>query len=54
MAQGLCELGANINPMRSTLYENMGMGSRWPTTIIFQLAYKSLARPEGIMEDELI
>ncbi|KAK4706542.1 hypothetical protein R3W88_033895 [Solanum pinnatisectum] len=52
--QGLCDLGASINLMPTLLYKKLGLGSRKPTTIILQLADRSVARPEGIVEDVLV
>ncbi|KAK4730245.1 hypothetical protein R3W88_023233 [Solanum pinnatisectum] len=51
---GLCDLGASINLMPTCLYKNLGLGSPKPTTIILQLADRSVARPEGVLEDVLV
>ncbi|XP_016540867.1 uncharacterized protein LOC107841476 [Capsicum annuum] len=53
-ARGLCDLGASINLMPTSWYQKMGLGSSKPTTIVLQLADRSLARPDGVIEDVLV
>ncbi|KAK4718090.1 hypothetical protein R3W88_016428 [Solanum pinnatisectum] len=53
-ARGLCDLGASINLMPTPLYKKLGLGSPKPTTIILQLADRSVARPVGVVEDVLV
>ncbi|XP_049350311.1 uncharacterized protein LOC125814905 [Solanum verrucosum] len=53
-ARGLCDLGASINLMPTSLYKKLGLGSPKPTTIILQLADISVARPVGVVEDVLV
>ncbi|XP_049387509.1 uncharacterized protein LOC125851820 [Solanum stenotomum] len=53
-ALGLCDLGASINLMPTSLHKKLGLGSPKPTTIILQLADRSIARPEGVLEDVLV
>ncbi|XP_015164041.1 uncharacterized protein [Solanum tuberosum] len=53
-ARGLCDLGASINLMSTSLYKKLGLGSPKPTTIILQLADRSIARLEGVVEDVLV
>ncbi|KAK4734816.1 hypothetical protein R3W88_009077 [Solanum pinnatisectum] len=50
-ARGLCDLGASINLMPTSLYEKLGLGSPKPTTIILQLVDRSVTRPECVAED---
>ncbi|KAK4731458.1 hypothetical protein R3W88_024446 [Solanum pinnatisectum] len=45
-ARELCDLGASINLMPLSLYLKLGLGSLKRTTIILQLADRSIARPE--------
>jgi len=45
-ARGLCDLGASINLMTTSLFKKLGLGSPKPTIIILQLADISIARPE--------
>ncbi|XP_059285584.1 uncharacterized protein LOC132039049 [Lycium ferocissimum] len=51
IARALCDLGASINLISSSLFTKLWLGNPRPTTMIFQLADRSLARPEGIIED---
>ncbi|XP_049344024.1 uncharacterized protein LOC125808353 [Solanum verrucosum] len=53
-ARGLCDLGASINLMSLSLYQKLGLGSPKRTTVILQLADRSIARPEGVVEDVLV
>ncbi|KAK4731676.1 hypothetical protein R3W88_024664 [Solanum pinnatisectum] len=53
-ARGLCDLGASINLMPTSLYKKSGLGSPKCTTIILQLADRSVSRPEGVVEDVLV
>ncbi|XP_015167016.1 uncharacterized protein [Solanum tuberosum] len=53
-ALGLCDLRASINLMPTSLYKKLGLGSPKPTTIILQLADRSVARHEGVVEDVLV
>ncbi|XP_060182851.1 uncharacterized protein LOC132612778 [Lycium barbarum] len=54
IARALCNLGASINLMPSSIFRNLGLGVPRPTSIVLQLADRSLARPEGIIEDVLV
>ncbi|XP_060170486.1 uncharacterized protein LOC132601424 [Lycium barbarum] len=54
IARALCDLGASINLMPSSMFRNLGLGNSRPTTIVLQVAHRSLARPEGIIEDVLV
>ncbi|XP_059312286.1 uncharacterized protein LOC132063647 [Lycium ferocissimum] len=54
VARALCYLGASINLMPSSIFRKLGLGVPRPTTIVLQLADRSLARPEGIIEDVLV
>ncbi|XP_015167682.1 uncharacterized protein [Solanum tuberosum] len=53
-ARGLCDLGASINLMPLSLYLKLGLGSPKRTTVILQLADRSIAKPEGVVEDMLV
>ena len=50
----LCDLGANINLMHLSLFRRLGLGEAKPTTVILQLANRSLKHPRGIIEDVLV
>ncbi|XP_059294497.1 uncharacterized protein LOC132047473 [Lycium ferocissimum] len=54
IARALCDLGASINLMPSSIFRKLGLGVPKPTTIVLQLGDRSLARPEGIIEDVLV
>nr|XP_009789277.1 PREDICTED: uncharacterized protein LOC104236929 [Nicotiana sylvestris]XP_016442804.1 PREDICTED: uncharacterized protein LOC107768216 [Nicotiana tabacum] len=50
----LCDLGASINLMPLSMFKQLGLGDPCPTTVILQLADRSLAHPEGVIEDVLV
>ncbi|KAH9751859.1 hypothetical protein KPL71_014474 [Citrus sinensis] len=50
----LCDLGASINLMPLSVFKQLGVGERRPTTVTLQLADKSHAYPEGKIEDVLV
>ncbi|XP_060202540.1 uncharacterized protein LOC132630964 [Lycium barbarum] len=54
VVRALCDLGASINLMPSSIFRKLGLEVPRPITIVLQLADKSLARPEGIIEDVLV
>lgn len=51
---GLCDLGASINLMPTSIFHKLGLGKPRPTTIMLQLADRSVSRPDGIVEDVLV
>ncbi|KAK4718026.1 hypothetical protein R3W88_016364 [Solanum pinnatisectum] len=53
-ARGLCDLGARINLMPTSMFLKLGLGKPKPTTIMLQLANLSLARPDDVIEDILV
>ncbi|XP_055812065.1 uncharacterized protein LOC129881982 [Solanum dulcamara] len=53
-ARGLCDLGASINLMPRSMLKKLGLGELKATTILLQLADRSVARPDGIIEDVLV
>nr|XP_009762679.1 PREDICTED: uncharacterized protein LOC104214669 [Nicotiana sylvestris] len=54
VGRALCDFGASINLMPSSLFKQLGLGVLRPTTITLQLADRSLVMPEGIIEDVLV
>ncbi|XP_063946059.1 uncharacterized protein LOC135151507 [Daucus carota subsp. sativus] len=50
----LCDLGASINLMPMSVFRKLGIGEVRPTTVTLQLADRSLAHPEGKIEDVLV
>ncbi|KAL8480374.1 hypothetical protein ACS0TY_027063 [Phlomoides rotata] len=52
--RALCDLGASINLMPFSIFKTLGLGELRPTTVNLLLADRSIAYPEGIIEDVLI
>ena len=52
--KALCDLGANINLMPLSVVQRLSLGELTPTTSILQIADRSLAQPEGVLEDVLV
>ena len=50
--KALCDSGASINSM--PLVQRLSLGELTPTTITLQMADRSMAQPEGILEDVLV
>ncbi|XP_070005880.1 uncharacterized protein [Nicotiana sylvestris] len=53
-AKALCDLGASINLMPLAIYKRLGIGRARPTSMLLQLADKTVKRPSGILDDVLI
>uniref|UniRef100_A0A1S3ZK82 Aspartic peptidase DDI1-type domain-containing protein n=1 Tax=Nicotiana tabacum TaxID=4097 RepID=A0A1S3ZK82_TOBAC len=53
-AKGLCDLGASINLMPLAIYKRLGIGRARPTSMLLQLADRTVKRPFGILDDVLI
>ncbi|XP_009787804.2 uncharacterized protein [Nicotiana sylvestris] len=54
VGHALCDLGASINLMPLSLFKQLGLGAPRPTTVMLQLADRSIAHPEGVIEDVLL
>ncbi|XP_070026665.1 uncharacterized protein [Nicotiana sylvestris] len=54
VGRALCDLGASINLMPLSLFKQMVLGAPRPTTVILQLTDRSIAHPEGVIEDVLL
>ncbi|XP_070022297.1 uncharacterized protein [Nicotiana sylvestris] len=54
VGHALCNLGASINLMPLSLFKQLGLGAPRPTTVMLQLADRSIAHPEGVIEDVLL
>ncbi|XP_009596555.1 uncharacterized protein [Nicotiana tomentosiformis] len=52
--RALCDLGASINLIPLSVFKQLGLGEPRPTTVILQLADRSLAHLEGVIEDVLV
>ncbi|XP_019265169.1 PREDICTED: uncharacterized protein LOC109242771 [Nicotiana attenuata] len=53
-AKALCDLGASINLMPLAIYTKLGIGIARPTSILLQLADRTVKRPTGILDDVLV
>ncbi|XP_019248845.1 PREDICTED: uncharacterized protein LOC109228121 [Nicotiana attenuata] len=52
--RSLCDLGASVNLMPLSVFRVLGLGEPRPTTVILQLADRSLSHPEGVTKDVLV
>uniref|UniRef100_A0A2N9J7F6 Integrase catalytic domain-containing protein n=1 Tax=Fagus sylvatica TaxID=28930 RepID=A0A2N9J7F6_FAGSY len=52
--RALLDLGASINLLQFTVYQQMGLGDLKPTSMTLQLADRSVRTPKGMVEDVLI
>ncbi|XP_019261075.1 PREDICTED: uncharacterized protein LOC109239026 [Nicotiana attenuata] len=52
-AKALCDLGASINLMPLAVYTKLGIGRARPTSMLLQLADRTVKRPIGILDDVL-
>ena len=52
--RALIDLGASINLMPYSVFQRLGQGELNPTSVILQLADRSVAYPRGIIEDLII
>ncbi|XP_070027765.1 uncharacterized protein [Nicotiana sylvestris] len=53
-AKALYDLGASINLMPLAIYKRLGIGRARPTSMLLQLADKTVKRPFGILDDVII
>ena len=52
--KAICDSGANINLMPLSMVKRLSLGELTPTIIILQMADRSMAQPEGVLEDVLV
>ena len=52
--KALCDSGASINLMPLSVVHRLSLGELIPTTITLQMADRSMAPPEGVLEDVLV
>ena len=52
--KALCDSGASINLMPYSIAKKLSLGEITPTTVTLQMADRTLAKPEGIIEDVLV
>ena len=50
----LCDSGASINLMPLSVVQRLSLGELTPIEITLQMADRSMAQPEGILEDVLV
>ncbi|XP_070017905.1 uncharacterized protein [Nicotiana sylvestris] len=53
-AKALCDLGANINLIPLAIYTKLGIVRARPTSMMLQLAGRTVKRPTGILDDVLV
>ena len=54
MGKALCDSGASINLMPLSIATRLSLGELTPTAMTLEMANKTLAHPEGILENVLI
>ena len=52
--KALCDYGASINLMPLSIVRRLSLGELTSTTMSLQMADRSMAQPEGILEDVLV
>jgi hypothetical protein len=52
--KALLDLGAEVNLLPYLVYQQLGLGELKPTTVILQLANRSIKKPRRIIEDVII
>ena len=52
--KALCDSGASINLMPLLVVQRLSLGELTPTGITLQMADRSMAQPEGVLEDVLV
>ena len=52
--KALCDSSASINLMPLSVVGRLSLGELTPTTITLQMAERSMAQPEGVLEDVLV
>ena len=52
--RAMLDLGASINVMPLSIYKSLRVGPLKEMGVIIQLAYRSNAYPEGVLEDILV
>ncbi|XP_075092222.1 uncharacterized protein LOC142172492 [Nicotiana tabacum] len=53
-SKALCDLGASINLMSLAIYKSLGIGRARPTSMLLQLADRTVKHTFGILDDVLI
>ena len=50
----LLDLGASVNLLSTSIYEQFDIGKLKPTSIILQLTNRSIKTPQGLLEDVIV
>ena len=53
-SEALLDLGAGVNLMPYSIYKQLGLGELNPTQVELQLSDRSIRKPRGIIEDDLV
>ncbi|XP_070019437.1 uncharacterized protein [Nicotiana sylvestris] len=53
-AKALCDLGASINLLPLAIYKRLGIGRARPTSMLLQLADRTMKRSSRILDDVLV
>ncbi|XP_058223108.1 uncharacterized protein LOC131332823 [Rhododendron vialii] len=54
ISRALLDLGASVNLLPYSVYEELGLGELKPTSVILQLADRSVKAPWGMLDDVLV
>ena len=54
MGKALCDFGASVNLMSLSIVKRLSLGELTPIAMTLQMVDRTLAQPEGILEDVLI
>ena len=52
--KALCDSGASINLMPLSIARKLSLGELTPTTVTLQMAYRTMVKPKGVIEDVLV
>ena len=52
--KALCDSGASINLMPLSVVKRLSLGELTPTAMTLQMADRTMAQPEGVLEDVII
>ena len=52
--KALCDSGASINLMPVSVARKLSLGELTPTTVTLQMADRTMAKPQGVIEDVLV
>ena len=52
--RALLDLGAGVNLLPYSMYQQLGSGELKPTSTVLQLANRSIKKPRGIVKDVII